>query len=303
MNKKNLTPLYFLLWSWLIIGMGGCGFSPKLELDPESKEFYKTARLVMTDVEKDIFRHLPDQEARQEFIDDFWKKRDPDPHTEINEFKEEFHRRIEYANERFKEGISGWKTDRGRMYVFFGPPDKIESYPMLQNPDMKGYLLWVYYRYNFAVEFIDRGNNTYILDPYSGIYGSLTEAIVRAKFGLIYQKEGFPLNFMDFDLDYNGKTKEITISIPIKGLTFAEEEGLLSADFEFVFFIYSENSQIKREFQEFKHFEARQEELLAMEEMSFSFSFPLSSGEYYFDIIITGEPEIGKTRNLFKVKI
>jgi GWxTD domain-containing protein len=65
-------------------------------------------------------------EERREFIEQFWLRRDPTPGTVENEFKEEHYRRIAYANERFASRIPGWKTDRGRIYITFGPPDEIE---------------------------------------------------------------------------------------------------------------------------------------------------------------------------------
>lgn len=304
MNKKNTNFLSIPILSLLVIGMVNCGLSPRLKLDPESEEFYEKARLVMTKEERDIFKHLPDQEARQEFIDDFWKKRDPDPDTETNEFKEEFFSRIEYANAHFKEGIPGWKTDRGRIYIYFGPPDKIEMEPFIINmPGVQGYLLWVYYELGLAVEFFDRGNNTYTIDPYSGFYGSLTDAIERARFGIVQKQEELPLKFMDFDLDYDKEEKETTISIPVKGMHFREEEGLLTADFEFDFFIYHKGSSEKREFHEERHFEATEEELLSIEKASFSFAFPLDPGDYYFDVVIIAKPEIGKARKFFRIKI
>ena len=98
----------------IVLGMIGCGTSKKVVLDPESRDFYKTAQLIMTKEEKEIFNHLPDKESRGEFIEEFWAKRDPD--TEVNEFKQEFLKRINYANKYFKEGIPDWKTDRGRIY-------------------------------------------------------------------------------------------------------------------------------------------------------------------------------------------
>jgi GWxTD domain-containing protein len=284
--------------------MINCGLSPKLELDPESQEFYETARLVMSKEEKEIFKHLPDLAARQEFVEDFWAKRDPNPETDVNEFKREFFSRIEYANERFKEGIPGWKTDRGRIYIFFGPPDKIEREPYLvHQPGIHGYLLWVYYRFNLGIQFIDRGNNSYTIDPYSGILGSLNDAIDQAKFGLIFNEDEMPLRFMEFDLEYEPQAKEITISIPVKGLTFAEEEGMLAADFEFDFFVYQAGGSGKQEFHEVRHLEVTEAELLNMKEAIFSFSFPLDPGEYYFDVVLIGKPEIGKSRKFFSVKI
>ncbi len=72
---------------------------------------------------------LSNDEERDSFIEAFWQRRDPTPDTEENEFKEEHYRRIAYANEHFAAGIPGWKTDRGHMYIVFGPPDEIDSHP------------------------------------------------------------------------------------------------------------------------------------------------------------------------------
>ena len=86
-------------------------------------------RWIITDEEKSAFMQLSNDEERDQFIEAFWQRRDPTPDTEENEFKEEHYRRIAYANEHFAAGIPGWKSDRGRMYIVFGPPDEIESHP------------------------------------------------------------------------------------------------------------------------------------------------------------------------------
>ncbi|MCU0246881.1 MAG: GWxTD domain-containing protein [Bryobacter sp.] len=77
---------------------------------------------------EDVTYIITDEE-REQFIEQFWRRRDPTPDSEENEFKEEHYRRIAYANERYASGIPGWKTDRGRTYITFGPPDEIESHP------------------------------------------------------------------------------------------------------------------------------------------------------------------------------
>jgi GWxTD domain-containing protein len=86
-------------------------------------------RWIITDQEKAAFMQLSNDEERDNFIEAFWQRRDPTPDTEENEFKEEHYRRIAYANEHFAAGIPGWKSDRGRTYIVFGPPDEIESHP------------------------------------------------------------------------------------------------------------------------------------------------------------------------------
>src|SRR5579885_1232205 len=86
-------------------------------------------RWIITEEERSAFKQLSNDEERDQFIEAFWQRRDPTPDTIENEFKEEHYRRIAYANEHFAAGIPGWKTDRGRMYIMYGPPDEIESHP------------------------------------------------------------------------------------------------------------------------------------------------------------------------------
>ena len=84
---------------------------------------------VITNEERTAFKALKTDEEREQFIEQFWLRRDPTPDTVDNEFKEEHYARIAYANERFASGIPGWKTDRGRIYIIWGKPDEIESHP------------------------------------------------------------------------------------------------------------------------------------------------------------------------------
>src|SRR5579871_5134275 len=84
---------------------------------------------IITDEERAAFKQLSNDEERDNFIEAFWQRRDPTPDTEENEYKEEHYRRIAYANEHYAAGVPGWKTDRGRIYIVYGPPDEIESHP------------------------------------------------------------------------------------------------------------------------------------------------------------------------------
>ena len=84
---------------------------------------------IITDQERAAFKQLSNDEERDNFIEAFWQRRDPTPDTEENEYKEEHYRRIAYSNEHFAAGIPGWKSDRGRMYIMYGPPDEIDSHP------------------------------------------------------------------------------------------------------------------------------------------------------------------------------
>lgn len=87
-------------------------------------------RWIITDEELSAFKKLQNNAERDTFIEGFWQRRDPTPDTAENEYKEEHYRRIAYANEHFAAGIPGWRTDRGRIYIMFGPPTSIDSHPM-----------------------------------------------------------------------------------------------------------------------------------------------------------------------------
>src|SRR5215467_3393421 len=83
---------------------------------------------VITNEERAAYKALKTDEEREQFIEQFWLRRDPTPDTVENEFKEDHYARIAYANERFSSGIPGWKTDRGRIYILYGKPAEIESH-------------------------------------------------------------------------------------------------------------------------------------------------------------------------------
>ncbi len=87
------------------------------------------AKYIMTPGEREAFLKLGTNEERDQFIENFWQKRNPDPDSLENSFKEEHYRRIAYSNEHFASGVPGWKTDRGHIYILWGPPDEIESHP------------------------------------------------------------------------------------------------------------------------------------------------------------------------------
>ncbi len=84
---------------------------------------------IITPEERAAFKKLTTDAEREQFIEQFWERRNPNPGSGFNEYKEEYYRRIAYANEHFSSGIPGWKTDRGRIYIMYGPPDEIDAHP------------------------------------------------------------------------------------------------------------------------------------------------------------------------------
>jgi GWxTD domain-containing protein len=117
---------------------------------------------IITDQERTAFKALTTNEEREHFIEQFWLRRDPTPGTPENEFKQEHYRRIAYANQHFTTpaGLDGWKTDRGRIYITYGPPDEIEEHPHGGTASANPYIDWMYHYIenvgtNVIVEFVD----------------------------------------------------------------------------------------------------------------------------------------------------
>ncbi len=100
------------------------------ELDSQYKKWLnEDVVYIISPEERSAFVHLTTNEEREQFIEQFWQRRNPDPDSADNTFKEEHYRRIAYTNEHYASGIPGWKTDRGRIYIMWGPPDEIDSHP------------------------------------------------------------------------------------------------------------------------------------------------------------------------------
>jgi GWxTD domain-containing protein len=276
-----------------------------LKKDP----FYRIARLIMTKEEKDIYKRLPDHESRLEFIDEFWKKRDPTPGTEENESKQEFILRIAYANKYFRETPKGkgWNTERGRILLQLGFPDqrKFSESP----PTYRGQLLstrsvrtefWIYHRYNMVLRFDDRVSKDK-LQLYS-IPGNLSYALEREKFSLNLTKKSDSKKSFKFDADYN-KTGQIQVTIPVKKVSFEEKDNLMTADFGVEVYVYKNNVKID-EINTSKTFSMEKDKLLNMKTIEFNVPYSASEkGKYYFDVVIEEKSSDTKFRDFVKFKI
>jgi GWxTD domain-containing protein len=138
---------------------------------------------IITDKERRALKQLKTSEECDAFIEEFWLRRDPTPGTPRNEFKEEHYRRIKFANDHFgtPSGVNGWKTDRGHIYIAYGPPDEIDAHP---SGDPAGsrppYETWLYSHIpgigsNVRIEFVDPGRTgTYLMNLDQGRMIELT---------------------------------------------------------------------------------------------------------------------------------
>ena len=294
-----------VLLTLLILFLPACGgTSRKVALDPNSAKFYDSARLIMTGQEKAIFNHLPDADSRKEFIKDFWDKRDPDPGTEENEFKTEFESRVEYANKHFREGGPGSNSDRGRIYIFMGRPDKVDEPISHADPSGRGSIIWwVYYNYQLGIEFVDEnGTGAFKLRRYDG---NFFEALDALKLGQ-HARDGsaFKKTFVNFSLRYDSAKKEIIISLPVDSLNIVDDQGVPGVDLDFIIFVYPQEGGGKEKIEESRTFRTTDNELIAMKEIVFTFPHALPRGTHFIDVSIKGRQDAaGKIRKIFEVKV
>jgi GWxTD domain-containing protein len=178
---------------------------------PELKKAYKDwldkdVAYIITDEERKAFKKLETDDEREHFIEEFWRRRDPDPDTDENEFREEYYERIAYANEHYASGIPGWKTDRGRIYIMYGKPDELETHP---------------------------SGGTYNRETYEG--GGSTSTYPFERWFYRYLPgvgSGIEIEFVDptgsgeYRIARNPDEKDALLHVPGAGLTLAEEMGL-----------------------------------------------------------------------------
>jgi GWxTD domain-containing protein len=213
-----------LLFPLLLAGASILGFAqdPSRSQDPmekprnvktELKKAYKDwlekdVTYIITPEEQKAFKKLATDDEREKFIEEFWRRRDPDPDTDENEFKEEYYERIAYANEHFASGIPGWKSDRGRIWIMYGKPNERETHPSggpYDRPSTEGggmtttypFETW-FYRY---IPGVGSGVEIEFVDP----TGSGEYRIAR-----------------------NPNEKDAMLNVPGAGLTLSEELGLTS---------------------------------------------------------------------------
>jgi GWxTD domain-containing protein len=217
---------YFLLFFFAFLLLLSCA-SLRLErtLSPAHKEFFSKVRYIITPEERKVFLNLPPSE-RDKFIEEFWKKRDTNPSTEVNEFKEEYYAKIEEANKLFKGGGQGWLSERGRVYMLLGPPEQRETYPQGINLYGKPTEIWHYGL--VSIVFIDYSwGGDYQLLPESAQY---VEEIQRSRAAGKATAARLENVAFDFNLKIE-KTKEnevlIRIEVPYKDIWLKEEDNEL----------------------------------------------------------------------------
>lgn len=273
----------------------------KIERDPYFESFFEKARLIMTSEEIQIYKHLPDTKARDEFIDEFWEKRDPFPETPENENKIEFERRVAYANRWFRENRiqgRGWDSARGRILLQLGEPDNRYLSDMISNPNIKGYERWVYYYYQLELIFVDsEGFGEYKLRNFPA---ELLTAIDTAKFTLnLTDREALKKAF-SFEAKY--RDGQISISIPLKKIRFREVENTIQASYKISVYVYRDYRKIDTPTFS-KQLSFAKDQIPAEKALTFFLPYRLSEkGKYYFDVLVEDVMTAARYRNFISYK-
>jgi GWxTD domain-containing protein len=270
--------------------------------------FFEKTRLIMTKDEIGIYKHLPDKAAKEKFIEEFWKKRDPSPETEENENREEFIERIEYANKWFFEGSKGkgWDTERGRILLQLGFPEE-RAWGERTLTDPQGALLtskrapmeiWTYYRYQLVLYFVDWDSSGKLL--LNKVPSNLPYALEKARFSLDLRDQSNLKRAFRFEAAYS--ENQFVITVPTNKLSYEEKNGTMNVDFDITVYVYLDSKKIDQ-YNYNKTLSLDKEELLKMKTLQFEVPYSVTQkGKYYFDIVIEEKSAGSRYRDFTKYK-
>ncbi|MDX9757583.1 MAG: GWxTD domain-containing protein [Bacteroidota bacterium] len=121
--------------------------------ESELDENFSMAQYIATAGEKSIWQSLSGSESKRKFLTKFWRDRDDDQATPFNEYYAEYKQRVAVSNEQFRTAFrAGWRTDRGRVYILYGPPDYVDR--KSNESDMKPHEIWRYDYIEGGVDFV-----------------------------------------------------------------------------------------------------------------------------------------------------
>ncbi len=231
MIKKYITAILTAALIPLLLGFCSKNYSTGKDLSEAERDFISKVRYIIKKHEKKAYYNLTTAEEREDFVEDFWKKRDPDPSTEENEYKEEYYDLIEQANHLFKdEKKQGWLTDRGRVYILLGPPEMRRFRPgRIQSLGGQGsYLdkpheMW-YYGY-YPILFVDRlENGAFDLMPFSAQHIATILRTANDWKPKIGKSEKVPLDFrLAVKKGKKGKF-DVRVKVPYDGILFQQDD-------------------------------------------------------------------------------
>lgn len=303
---KELFKL-FLVYPFFLLICASCALNNiEKNLDQESKKFLSEVRYLITSEERKVFLQLPPSE-RNKFIGEFWKKRDPDPDTEENEFKDEYYQLIEEANRLFTEGgTPGWLQDRGRIYILIGAPDQREAYPRGRSFYEAPMEIW-YYGLFFIIFRDSYWNGNYKLDPLSAQHLADINKSQMALRPRIKAEETVS-DVFDFDLKINKTEKGqiiIRIEAPYKNILLIAEGEKLETTLELSLAIFDSSQQKVWEFQNQYPISLNENELKKLVGKEYIIEIPvvLKNGDYDLALELINSAHKSKGRKKFSFQI
>ncbi|MFQ6070779.1 MAG: GWxTD domain-containing protein [Candidatus Aminicenantales bacterium] len=273
------------------------------KLNKENKDFYSKVRYIISEEEKKIFLELPPSE-REEFIKEFWKRRDPIPETEENEFKMDYLEKIETANRLFQGGGKpGYIQDRGMIFILLGEPDERYVSPVGKYSEAKSAEVWVYYKkYQISLEFIDHnGDGEYTLEPPStrALY-IINRAQRELRNPELYREELF-----DFELKIAKKAEKqysILILLPYEYLWLVDNEGRLEAQLKLVVEIFNQKRELVWEWRKEYQVSLNEEQAAQLTGKKYAINVPFSLEKGIYTMTIYLENKVDGKHQKKKIR-
>jgi GWxTD domain-containing protein len=315
LNPQTIVSAFFIAFFSLTFFSSCRLYKLEQKLDPVSAEFLSKVRYIITPEERKIFLELPAAE-REHFREEFWKRRDYDPSTEENEFKMTYLKRIDETNELFRtEGRPGWMSDRGRIYILFGPPSERTAFSPGAHSS-RCTEVW-YYRH-FPVVFVDNGcRGSYELITYDltsirsinlAYMMELTQSEAEAQMTIVEKRNSFDYDW-DVTKTFIGAEKIeglITIDIPYSVIWFTTTEDKLETTLDVRLELMNSSESLFWEFERSYTIKTDEEKLQENKKNRYHIEIPfilkedlsqLKQGKNLFHVLIrnnTGDVELKK---------
>lgn len=292
MKKKEHAAFLTMVVCIVMIFLPSCHFlNLERKLSPQYKEFFVQVRYIISTQEYRTFLNLPD-EKKDAFIQEFWKRRDPDPLTDVNEFQMEYFDRMEAADELFlSEGKPGWMTDRGRIFILYGAPLDRLSDPAGTSIYSRCVETWYYG--NFPVYFVD--------NTCTGVYKLMTIDFTLLQPRHIMNMVGanqtvantgetrfeqnkrlrFDWRIQNTRISDDQAEGEVYLKIPYASLWFSEKDGRLESEMVIHLELKDSSGRIAWEHDQTESIQINEADLIEENRGSYEFVIPF---------LITDEP-------------
>lgn len=326
--RERMDVYFYFLWLIVVAFFlfSACSTNPGVKTEASVDVEFEKFSLILTDEEIDIYKHLP-EEAKKEFLEECWKVRDPDPSTEENEAKIEFEERVQFANRWFspisgdrlsdkpaaQKRDAGWFTDRGKIYIILGPPDRMffvedDDFRMVERSNFADRWkydqsadeeIWDYDRYKMAVHFY-KSYGQWLLD----VTTDLSSLIKEIKLNYL-SSSNLPLRRrLRFEPEYTAG--QLILKIPTKRINFLSDQDNLKVTFRVHLRPYRDY-QKQTEKVLTREIQLSEEEVFKTREISLGIPLDeFASGSYLLDVVledITSGEVFDRCRRLVKVRI